>query len=311
MFITKNRFILKTCGTTTPLKCLSHLIGLVETYSGYNDIEDLYYSRKNYKRPELQRMPHRSFNEEAALLDELFPDGAAYCFGSVNRDCWYLYTLNPVLPAEVLRRVSSGGSLSDGQSDTESIESDGSENSDDSGIAAWLESGTRGLTECQDRDHTIEILMTNLDPELMKIFTKECSKTAAEATEKSGIDRIIPGCVIDDYLFDPCGYSMNGILKTGEYMTIHITPEKEFSYVSFESNISHDCYRAVIQRVLDTFRPGKFVVTAFACKGLDGDKTHKEITTYTLGEDYLRRDLQYCQLKNYDLTYALYSKFPS
>ncbi len=22
-------------------------------------------------------------------------DGAAYCLGAVNRDCWYLYTLNP------------------------------------------------------------------------------------------------------------------------------------------------------------------------------------------------------------------------
>ena len=67
---------------------------------------------------------------------------------------------------------------------------------------------------------------------------------------------------IDDFLFEPCGYSMNGILKNvssqrsmfkdflsksffiqdssdsglGEYMTIHITPEPEFSYVSFETN---------------------------------------------------------------------------
>jgi hypothetical protein len=29
----------------------------------------------------------------------------------------------------------------------------------------------------------------------------------------SGIDRILPCMKIDDYLFEPCGYSMNGILK--------------------------------------------------------------------------------------------------
>ena len=51
-------------------------------------------------------------------------------------------------------------------------------------------------------------------------------------------------------------------------MTIHITPEAEFSYVSFESNIPQSSYMDVITRVLDTFRPGKFIVTAFANKVL-------------------------------------------
>ena len=49
-------------------------------------------------------------------------------------------------------------------------------------------------------------------------------------------------------------------------MTIHITPEAEFSYVSFESNIPQSSYLDVIFRVLETFRPGKFIVTAFANK---------------------------------------------
>ena len=31
--------------------------------------------------------------------------------------------------------------------------------------------------------------------------------------QKSGIDQIFPGMKIDDYLFHPCGYSMNGILQ--------------------------------------------------------------------------------------------------
>ena len=49
-------------------------------------------------------------------------------------------------------------------------------------------------------------------------------------------------------------------------MTIHITPEAEFSYVSFESNIPQSSYMDVIARVLETFRPGKFIVTSFANK---------------------------------------------
>ena len=47
-------------------------------------------------------------------------------------------------------------------------------------------------------------------------------------------------------------------------MTIHITPEPEYSYVSFESNIPLTSYLDVIQRVLNTFLPGKFILTIFA-----------------------------------------------
>lgn len=49
-------------------------------------------------------------------------------------------------------------------------------------------------------------------------------------------------------------------------MTIHITPEPSFSYVSFESNVSASNYGELISRVIETFQPGKFVVTVFANK---------------------------------------------
>lgn len=49
-------------------------------------------------------------------------------------------------------------------------------------------------------------------------------------------------------------------------MTIHITPEPEFSYVSFESNVAASNYGDLIARVIKTFQPGKFVVTVFANK---------------------------------------------
>ena len=47
-------------------------------------------------------------------------------------------------------------------------------------------------------------------------------------------------------------------------MTIHITPESEFSYVSFESNFASSNYNDLINRVIDTFLPGKFIVSIFA-----------------------------------------------
>jgi hypothetical protein len=44
-------------------------------------------------------------------------------------------------------------------------------------------------------------------------------------TTETGIRRLVPAADIDDYVFEPCGYSMNGILGGG-FMTIHITPEQ-------------------------------------------------------------------------------------
>lgn len=47
-------------------------------------------------------------------------------------------------------------------------------------------------------------------------------------------------------------------------MTIHITPEPGFSYVSFETNVPQSSYKDVIQRVINTFQPGNFAMTIFA-----------------------------------------------
>lgn len=49
----------------------------------------------------------------------------------------------------------------------------------------------------------------------------------------------------------------------GTYWTIHITPEPEFSYVSFETNISQTSYDDLIRKVVEVFKPGKFVTTLF------------------------------------------------
>ncbi|KAL0275275.1 UNVERIFIED_CONTAM: hypothetical protein PYX00_003179 [Menopon gallinae] len=269
MFVAQRRIILKTCGMTTPLKCLKTLMHVVYQMTGFDYIEDVFYSRKNFKRPDLQSSPHQHFEQEVELLDSFFADrgGSAYCFGAVNRSCWYLYTLNP-LQTTYKRKKS-------------------------------------------EPDQTLEILMTNLDTRVMSIFTRLESSSAAQATRTAGIDKLLPSMVIDDYLFQPCGYSMNGISKNGSYMTIHVTPEPEFSYVSFETNVPQASYKDVIQRVINTFQPGNFVLTVFANEDSEASETIREVEKMCAFGHWKRQDVQYCKLKDYDLTYAFYSKFPS
>ncbi|XP_077647588.1 S-adenosylmethionine decarboxylase proenzyme 1-like [Urocitellus parryii] len=112
-------------------------------------------------------------------------------------------------------------------------------------------------------DQTLEILMSELDPAVTNQFYMKDGVTAKGVTHESGICDLIPGFVIDAVLFNPCGYSMNGIKKNGTYWTIHITPEPECSYVSFETNLSQISYDDLIRKVWEVFKPGKFVTTWF------------------------------------------------
>lgn len=94
-------------------------------------------------------------------------------------------------------------------------------------------------------------------------------------------------------------------------MTIHITPESEFSYVSFETNASAASYREIISKVLKIFNPGKFTITLFANQSSPAREAPKDLHFISNLGDWNRREMQMCQFKNYDLTYLFFSKFPS
>ena len=135
LFVNKQRLLIKTCGTTTLLYSVKAFIEAACKFGGFDAIEDVFYSRKRFMRPELQKSPHTSFEEEVEVLQELFGGGSAYALGRINSDCWYLYTLN------------------------------------------------RPVSIDHEPDQTLEIIMTELDQEIMKIFTREVSVDAEDATK--------------------------------------------------------------------------------------------------------------------------------
>ncbi|KAK7574203.1 hypothetical protein V9T40_011394 [Parthenolecanium corni] len=273
MFVTRRRFILKTCGTTTPLQCLKLLLILVQHYSGFHEVEKVFYSRKNFKRPDFQHNLYKDFKQEVAYLDGCFKNkGTGHCMDNGN-DCWYLYSLK----------------------------------------AVDLKECENGLVQMVDEpDQTIEILMSDLDPKVMDNFRKDRFFNADEVTKYCGIDKLIPFMEIDDYLFEPCGYSMNGILQNGSYMTIHVTPEPQFSYVSFETNVPLSSYEELIRRIAETFQPGKFIVTLMANKTSAAADSTKELKNLSkVGEGWRQLSNELCDVNDYDVTVAFYSKFPS
>lgn len=108
--------------------------------------------------------------------------------------------------------------------------------------------------------YNLEICMTDLGEEAARqFFRTEAFVSAAETTKDSGILALKPNAIIDDYVFEPCGYSMNGIDGTG-LITIHITPEPGFSYASVEVSGSAEdvgCPNHLLAAAIKIFQPGK------------------------------------------------------
>eukprot|EP00127_Corallochytrium_limacisporum_P006004 Clim_evm81s215 gene=Clim_evmTU81s215 len=267
LFVSRNRVILKTCGTTTLLYCVPKLLELAKEECGITDVLDIFYSRAAFLRPEAQLEPHRQFEYEVNYLDQYFKHGAGYSLGKVNKDTWYLYTLDKV------------------------------------------------EREFAEADVSFELLMSELDPEKMQQFYKSQAApgqtdgkikghemTARQVTIKSGIADILPGAKLDDVLFEPCGYSANAI-KDEVYFTIHVTPQDDFSYVSFECNIHMKNYDDLIARVVDVFRPKKFVLNIFS-NWLYGN-AHK-LTSENPVAGYAKRLQQFSQFSEFSVNYCQY-----
>ena len=152
-------------------------------------------------------------------------------------------------------------------------------------------------------DHTLEVLMHDMDPTAMRHFYRGKHFVSSKvATTASGIADLVPGAAIDELVFSPCGYSANGLLDES-YFTIHVTPQSYCSFASFETNVPQHEYTALINRVVAVFRPRRFQVTLFVnetslCgRSIDGYNANK-ITGFR------RSDVVFQQFEHCDLTFA-------
>ena len=100
---------------------------------------------------------------------------------------------------------------------------------------------------------TFEIKMHEIHPEKSEKFFWD--KNPIRPDSLNEVYGKLPGYKIDEFFFDPCGYSMNGINEEN-YETIHVTPEGNCSYLSFETNDKK--YITIKDKdniVMDIFKP--------------------------------------------------------
>lgn len=103
--------------------------------------------------------------------------------------------------------------------------------------------------EADQQDKTYELLAYQISERASKLLSTE-GLSKQQIRTLFNFDQLIPGFVIDDFVFEPYGYSLNAI-KDDKYLTIHVTPQESSSYVSFESNIDLISLTPQIMQVLE------------------------------------------------------------
>jgi len=137
-----------------------------------------------------------------------------------------------------------------GGADAEKKEEEADDDDDDAG--SELES-TGGATPSADP----------VDLSMLPPCDGPSLSVAKFVTQRSGMAALLPGSTVHAFMFEPCGYSANGLLD-GSYWTVHVTPEKHCSYASFETNVRVSSLRPLVRAVLALFRPRRFTLTLFA-----------------------------------------------
>jgi S-adenosylmethionine decarboxylase len=257
LFVYKHRWIMKTCGTTTLLRCLNSLFEYADNLG--MTIRWVGYSRKNLNNPSAQSWPHSNFGDEIAFLNSNKKlqerlNGVGHILGPVTGDHWFVYVADlPRFSAVSLPPIPSEISLPYGTLQLPTMIPVIAEKPP---LPADSISSLEGIT--------LNMMMFDLDLEVAKIFyKKEGCETGEAMTRAAGIHHIVPGATIDAAAFTPCGYSMNSILHDS-YSTIHITPEPQCSYASYETNTSLPSYLPLVRNVLNVFGPKRFILTLFA-----------------------------------------------
>lgn len=260
LFVTQNRVMIKTCGTTKLLLCLPEFFKLAKSVDPDYQVLSCSFSRKNYICPHLQPEPHTDFEAEVNYLKQYIP-GQAQILGPVDAN--------------------------------------NNNNRDDEDH--WCVYLSDSLNDSGKSEQCLEIMMLDLDPDVMKQYYQTCKQKPVIEESKShylGADHV------DDFLFEPCGYSVNAV-KEDEYFTVHITPNEGHSYVSYETNAQVASHGKLTRSVIDTYRPGRFCV---AVKRGEFSPSRREAWQDISFPGYERTDLEYLEHDIHHIVFASFAK---
>lgn len=294
-----------------------------------------------------------------SAVPRLAEDSSAYTVGRMNGDHWLLYLTPPADNVLLPNALASASAVQPANPSTPLASLSAS-----LAAAPKLRSTPSSVSVPRNPslptpsrpDQTLEILMTGLSPAACASFYHPSSPfpfslegkppkesytsplypsdardadahaLGTQLADRLGLTNLLPEATTDSFLFSPCGYSSNSVLGD-RYATIHVTPEPEYSYASFETNVdfagvsdSHDAshrnLQQLVEKVLKIFQPAKLSVTLFVEIPEDGSEQLKgeahsrmrELLHPELVDRYERVDRIVYEFEGYSLVYAVFTE---
>ncbi len=111
-------------------------------------------------------------------------------------------------------------------------------------------------------DITNELLMYHISGDTAD-YLRSTGQKIEQIRQRLQLSSLLGDFAIDDFLFEPFGYSVNGI-RGKEYFTIHVTPQEDTSYVSFETNLAlTGQHSELFAAFLHALQPGSWDIIGF------------------------------------------------
>ncbi len=147
-------------------------------------------------------------------------------------------------------------------------------------------------------DKTYELLAYQICEQASKTLSTP-GLSAQTIREFLHIDELLPDFLIDDFVFEPYGYSLNAI-NQNKYLTIHVTPQEGSSYVSFESNLN---LVDLAPKILAVLQPASFDLLGF------NEYQFMEKVKMSISDEYISKALVQDTLSNgYFVSFANFIK---
>lgn len=228
LFVFFDKVMIKTCGTTVPLNCVEYIVSKAKELGIV--LIDMVYSRSSFMFPGEQVYPHDDLKTEIEYLENMdlgegnVAPGKSCILGEAalgsGGKYWFVHRKD--LGSDLCRQDSSDYRLNVATPDNRTLV------------------GSSAFDQCVTNNKgavTLDIIMTGIDKNVTPTYYLNADRSL-DLNElnmaKSIRDNLLGFKSITGKCFDPCGYSCNAHADE-RYMTIHVTPEDAFSYVSVET----------------------------------------------------------------------------
>lgn len=214
LFVRSNSLMLKTCGKTTLLACISRLLELVKLKCHLVPIR-IQYSHQNFLEPTLQPYPYNLLSNEKQEWENIISQICEPNWDSKEREIvtkdsyvWFVWQREKIkkIKRETVYEITQTSDIA---------------------------------------KETIDVLKEGRGLSRTEIISDHCFHVNEQTPSEIRIDQ---------HWFQPQGYSANLILvyktefkcdgrsqsQTFFYVTIHFTPQKTCPYLSVESNLSEN-----------------------------------------------------------------------